>query len=194
MGIKPPDLSGEDPKKLHAAITNLMRNAPAALKGSLPSSLELEAGARASLTDTDVAASTFFQSMLEIGFLVASVDGFADAERHALAELLSQIVGWAVSIDDLELYFKDLADACDVLGRRERLRRAAADFEDGIHRGEAIGFAALVAIADGRMAEPEINALRELGGFLGLNEDDVAQAVGTVIGRLEVELGREATS
>jgi len=188
------DLTGEDPKKLHAAIANVMRDAPEALKGSLPSSKELAAGAKAAKEDSDVKASTFFQSMLEIGYLIASVDGFAESERHALAELLSQIVGWAVSIDDLELYFNDLSDACDMLGRRERLRRAAADFEDGIHRGEAIGFAALVAIADGKIAEPEANALKELGSFLEMSEDEVNNAVNAVIGRLKAELGREARS
>ena len=190
MGIKPLDLTGHDPKKLHAAIQSVMKAAPDALKGALPSSTELTQGAKAVGSEQDVAAATFFQSMLEIGYLVASVDGFADAERKALAELLSQIVGWAVSIDDLELYFKDLADACDMLGRRERLRRAAADFEDGIHKGEAVGFAALVAVADGTNAEADANCLRELGSHFGMNEDEVSRAVDAVIGRLNAELAR----
>ena len=93
-----------------------------------------------------------------------------------------------VARDALELHFRDLDDAVEILGRRERLRRAAADFEGGISRGEAIGFAALVALADGRLADPEAGALHEIGRHLGLSETEVDAAVGRVVSDLRQQL------
>jgi tellurite resistance protein len=190
MGLSTVDLTRWDPSRLRGAVVALMEGAPAALAGHLPSVAHLKTGAAATLSEGDTGSATYFQSMLELAYLVASADGFADEERHALAELLSKLTGSAVATDVLELHLRDLDDACELLGRRERLRRAAEDFGDGPSRSEALGFAALVAIADGKLAEPEAGALSELGRFFDMSADEVAAVVDDVVGRLGVELER----
>jgi tellurite resistance protein len=183
------DLTDLGPERLRAAVQVVLQGAPATLGGRLPTSMRLQQAARETLehagTDSMSPASIYFQSILEIGYLVASADGFADEERQTLAELLEQITGRAVPRDVLEVHFRDLDTAIEVLGRRERLRRAAADFEDGMARGEALGFAALVALADGMLAEPEASALREVGGHFGLSEAEIESAVGRIVDQLK---------
>ncbi len=182
------DLSAHPPDRLAAAIQDLLTGAPEALGGRLPSASHLKAGAEAVTHDQPGTAAVHFQSLLEIGYLIASADGFAEEERHALSTLLEAVLGRAVSHDDLELHFKDLDDAVDILGRRERLRRAAEDFEDGLSRGEALGFAALVAVADGHLAEPEAASLDELGSFLGMETAEVDAAIDRVVGDIKTRL------
>jgi len=190
MGISGVDLSSVERGRLRMALQNIMEGAPGALTDEAPTSLGLKAGASATIAESDDDSAKRFQSMLEIGYLVASADGFADDERHALAELLSKVTGATVSVDQLDLHFRDLEEGCEMLGRRERLRRAAEDFDDGIGRWEALGFAALVALADGHLADPEITTLTELGGHFGLGEDQIADAISTMVKRVEAELGR----
>jgi tellurite resistance protein len=154
----------------------------------LPTPARLEQGAKATLENPEQEVSTYFQSILEIAWLVASADGFAEEECRALAQLLDRVTGRAIGRDALELHFKDLQDSCEMLGRRERMRRAAEDFADGALRSEALGFATLVAMADGKLAQAEIDALVELGGFLGLSDDQVTEVVEGVVGRLRAQL------
>lgn len=189
MGLTQIDLSKLGPETLSGAVLATLQDAPEALAGCLPTPNRLKQGAQATTEDRLEEASTYFQSLLEIGYLVASADGFASEERHALAMLLEHLTGSIVAHDAFELHFQDLDAAVEMLGRRERLRRAAADFEDGIGRGEALGFAALVAIADGKLAEPEEKALLELGTHFGLNEEQVGRAVNSVVERLRARLG-----
>lgn len=182
------DLSEFDLPRLRTAIRTAFEGAPAALGGHLPTSTRLKQGAAATLADRDHDASVYFQSMLELGYLVASADGFAEEERHALAELLEAVTGAVVDRNALELHFRDLDDAVEMLGRHERLRRAAADFEDGSSKGEALGFAALVALADGKIAEPEASALKEVGEHFGLSADEISEAIDDVIGTVKNQL------
>lgn len=182
------DLSEHRPERLRDAIRELMQKAPESLGGRVPAAARMKQGAEALIKEQAGSSATYFQSLLEIGYLVASADGFADAERHALADLLENVMGKAVSHDVLDLHFRDLEEGVEMLGRRERLRRAAEDFEDGMSRGEALGFAALVAVADGQLAEPEAAALRELGSFLGLSEDEITTAVEGVTGEVAARL------
>jgi tellurite resistance protein len=182
------DLTELGAERLRGAIRAAFQAAPAALSGNLPSVDRLKQAAEATLAERDHDASAYFQSMLELGYLVASADGFAEQERHALAELLEAITGAAVDHDALELHFRDLDDTVEALGRRERLRRAAADFEDGVSRTEALGFAALVALADGELAEPEAQVLTEMGSHFGLSESEVAQTVDRVVTDLRSRL------
>jgi tellurite resistance protein len=182
------DLSAHPPERLSAAIRDVLTGAPDALGGRLPSAEHLRQGAEAVTHDQPGSAAVHFQSLLEIGYLIASADGFAEEERHALATLLEAVLGRAVSHDDLELHFKDLDAAVEILGRRERLRRAAEDFEDDLGRSEALGFAALVAVADGHLAEPEASALDELGSFLGLEAAEVEAAIDRVVGDIKSRL------
>jgi tellurite resistance protein len=188
------DMSEYGLPRLRAAIRTAFQGAPAALGGHLPSTDRLKQGAQATLADQDTDVSKYFQSMLEVGYLVASADGLADEERHALAELLEAVTGEAVGREVLELHFKDLEDAVQMLGRHERLRRAAADFDDGMSKGEALGFAALVALADGRIGEPEASALKEIGANLGLSADEIDEAIEEVISNVKNQLRNQGMS
>lgn len=185
MASKVVDLTHVAPERLQAAIRSLIEGQAAeTLTRSghhLPSTSSLRDGAAAVHAEATDTKARQFQSMLELGYLVASADGFAEAERHALATLLEQITGSAVNHDELELHFRDLDEACEVLGRHERLRRAAADFEDSLGRDEALGFAALVAVADGQIADPEMSALAELARCFEIRENDVEAIVDGVV-------------
>ncbi len=185
MGSLEVDLTSFGADQLRTAVQTALEGAGG---GSLPSVDRLREGASATLESRDAEVSTYFTSMLEIGYLIASADGFAEEERHALANLLEQVTGKTVGHDVLELHFRDLDDAVEMLGRRERLRRAAEDFVGGMGEEEALGFAAVVAIADGKLAEPEANALLELGGHFGLTPERVAQVIDGIVARLKAQL------
>jgi hypothetical protein len=150
-----------DPARLLAAACEALAPAAAGLQNGARQALAAESG--------DVDAARTFSGLLESAYVVASADGMADAERHALAELLERVTGQAVDRATLETHFADIDAACAVLGRRERLRRAAADLT-GIPR-EALGFSAVVALTDGELGEPELEALIELGAHLELDRD-----------------------
>jgi tellurite resistance protein len=137
-------------------------------------------------------ATSHFQALLEAGYLVASADGFADTERHALAALLEAASGKAVDRESFELHFRDLDDAVQMLGRRERLRRTAEEFEAPAARDEAIGFALLVAVGDGKLAPPEAAAWLELGSILGYAEDALERRAQEILDQLELALRKHS--
>ena len=155
----------------------------------VPTPALLREGATQTLATNDETqtppAARAFQGLLEVGYLVASADGLADSERSALAELLERVTGRAVDRATMELHFKDLDAACEALGRRERLRRAAAEFDDEKARDEALGFAALVALTDGAIGAPELEALVTLGEHFERSEDHVLATVGAVFHSVE---------
>ena len=158
--------------------------------GRLPAAERLKAGAVESVKDEaeDARAAEYFQSLLELGYLVASADGLAAEERDALAHLVEYATGAAVDYDTLQLHFTDLDATCEALGRRERLGRTAANFDDQGERGEALSFAVLVAIADGAIAEPELKVLVELGAHFALTAEQVAAVVEQVAANIEQKL------
>lgn len=186
MTLPTVDLSQFGAGKVRAAIQAAVAHASA---GALPTTEVLKHGAEAVLKSADEPSSTYFVSILELAYLVASADGFADEERSTLADLLERLTGEAMGHDALELHFKDLADGVEMLGRRERLRRAAEDFADPTRQHEALGFAAVVALADGVLAGPENAALAELGGHFGFSSDEIAKVVGGIVARVRAELG-----
>jgi tellurite resistance protein len=186
MSLPTVDLSQFGADRVQAAVQAAVEHASA---GALPTRDVLRQGAEATLKSDDTVASTYFVSILELAYLVASADGFALEERRTLAALLERLTGAALQHDALELHFNDLDDAVEMLGRRERLRRAAEDFEEPARRNEALGFAAVVALADGKLADPENAALTELGEFLGLGAVEVEKVVGGVVERVRSELG-----
>jgi tellurite resistance protein len=150
----------------------------------------LQQGARASVADATVADETAraFQTTLELGYLVASADGFADAERESLSRLLADITGAAVDHATLTLHFLDLDEAVEALGRRERLARAAADIDGTAAAEDAVSVAALIAMSDGRLSAKELEVLVELGGHVALDAERVQAIVHDVAGRVEAEL------
>lgn len=178
------DLVGGNAERFRAAVRSLIeRNGE--VDSPLPSQETLRGAATAAHEATDDDAAWYFQSLLELSYIVASADGFADEERHTLAVLLEQVTGAATSVDELTLHFQDLDDACRALGKRERLRRAAAQFETTKARSEALSFVTLVTAADGVLAREERSLLNELGALLEFEPTAVDEIVQRVLDALE---------
>ncbi|MBL8946894.1 MAG: hypothetical protein JNK45_27230 [Myxococcales bacterium] len=96
------------------------------------------------------------------------------------------MTGAAVDHAALELHFRDLDDAVAALGRRERLARAAAELGDDA--GEAIGLVAIVALADGHLGAPELEALIELGRHVGIGADRIRSLAEAAVTRVGAQL------
>lgn len=150
----------------------------------------LKAGAAQSVADApaDLDAARWFQSLVELGFLVASADGFADSERSALAGLLELVTSETIDKEMLELHLGELAQQVDILGRTQRLARAAQEIDDPAAADDAVAFAALVAMADGHLGAVELDALVELGGHLSITPDRVRALALALAGEVEAKL------
>jgi tellurite resistance protein len=175
-------LGGATPESLRAAVEAVLAQQSGASK--------LRAGAVATADDAidDAVAAAYFQSLLELGYLVASADGLADDERGALAHLVEHATDAAVHREALLLHFADLEAGSETLGRRERLVRTAAEFEDADAHTEALSFATLIAVADGQLADSEAAVLRELGSHFSLSADQVQVIVDGVVAAIKGQL------
>jgi tellurite resistance protein len=190
------DLTDVGPERLQAAVyATLGRQiaatpAPVAGRrcpvGRLPPAARLKSGAEETIKQEsdDAYAAEYFQSLLELGYLVASADGLAAEEREALARLVEYASGEVVDQEALRRHFSDLDAACETLGRRERLGRVASNFQEASAKEEAMSFAALIAIADGKLAPPEARVLLELGNHFAFSEREVEAVVGQVVASL----------
>ncbi len=156
-----------DPMRLAAAVQMVATEDP-------KRTAWLRAGAEQSRSaePTDPGAARRFQTVLELAFLVASADGLATAERASLSLLLESMIDGALDHATLELHFADLDSAVAMFGRHERLARAASDVSPDACE-DALGLATIVALGDGKLSRPELDALVELGSHLGVNEDRV---------------------
>lgn len=139
-----------------------------------PEALQRLPAAIAALVPKD---SDHFVSALELGYLAASADGLDDRERHVIATTLEQITGIGFDHDSFAEHFSDLDVAVDVLGRKERLARTAADFTDEEARANVIRFAALVAMSDGTLHDNELTVLVEAGSHFSWAEDKIRSLV-----------------
>jgi tellurite resistance protein len=150
----------------------------------------LAAGASQSLVDdpTDVDSARWFQSLVELGWLVASADGFDPAERTAMATLLATCTGKAVDEKLLDQHLGELAEQVDIMGRSQRLARAAAELADQSAGDDALAFAALVAMADGRLEQIELDTLIAIGSYLSIDTARVRTLVDTLAKDVEANL------
>lgn len=150
----------------------------------------LKAGAAQSVVEApaDLDVVRWFQSLVELGFLVASADGFADSERSALAGLLELVTSEAIDKEMLELHLDELAQQVEILGRSQRLARAAQELDDPKAADDALAFAALVAMADGHLGQVELDTLVELGGHLSIAPDRVKALALALAGEVEAQL------
>jgi len=126
-----------------------------------------------------------FLASLELAYLAASADGLDDTERVALAGVLERATGSTIDHETFEAHFHDLECAVNMLGRRERLARTAADFATDDTRADAIRFATLVAMADGQLHDAERGVLVECGEHFAWN----AERVDGVIAEAKARLG-----
>jgi len=161
-------LSSADPKRLVDAVYAV------AIQGSRGS--WLQRGAEEARDEEPGEANLRFQTLLEIGYLVASADGFAQEERAMLARLLERLTGSVLSSDVFDLHFRDLEAAVVLLGRWERVARAAADL-DRDHVDEVIRLATLIAMADGRLTEAELDVLVQVGTYTGVAVERIRELV-----------------
>jgi tellurite resistance protein len=150
----------------------------------------LQSGARQSIAEApaDLDAARWCQSLVVLGFLVSSADGFADDERRLLAGLLELVVSETIDREMLELHLGELAEQVEILGRTQRLARAAQELDDPAAADDALAFAALVAMADGTLGQVELDALVELGGFLSIAPDRVRALTLALAGEVEARL------
>ena len=114
-----------------------------------------------------------FMAALELGYLAASADGLDAKEREALATTLEHVTGIGFDHDTFAAHFSDLDAAVAALGRRERLARTAAEFDNDEARADAIRFAALVAMCDGTLNAPELEVLNEAGTHFSYSADKI---------------------
>jgi tellurite resistance protein len=150
----------------------------------------LKSGAAQSIAEApaDLDSARWFQSLVELGFLIASADGFADSERSALAGLLELVTSETIDKEMLELHLSELEQQVDVMGRTQRLARAAGELDDPSAADDAVAFAALVAMADGHLGGVELDALVELGGVLSIPADRVRSLALALAGEVEAQL------
>lgn len=180
------ELTAATPAVLESAVAAVLSGA--AESGALPAAGTLRAAAAAAVEARDDGDARRFQAMVELAYLTASADGLDGREREALARLLEHATGAVVDRKTLHTHFVDLDSAVAMLGRRERLARAAAELGDGDAATEALGFAALVAMADGKLHAPELAVLVELGGCLGQSAEQVRAVVDLVAASVEKKL------
>jgi tellurite resistance protein len=126
-----------------------------------------------------------FVAALELGYLTASADGLDQREREAIAHTLEKVTGIGLDHDSFAAHFADLDDAVAALGRRERLARTAAEFETDDARADAIRFAALVAMSDGTLHEPELVVLVEAGTHFQWDPERIRGLVRDAAARVE---------
>jgi tellurite resistance protein len=117
--------------------------------------------------------SEHFMAALELGYLAASADGLDETERDSIATTLEKITGIGFDHDTFAAHFSDLDAAVSTLGRRERLARTAAEFDNDDARANAIRFAALVAMSDGVLHTTELVVLEEVGTFFKFDPDRI---------------------
>ena len=128
-----------------------------------------------------------FMAALELGYLAASADGLDSTERDALATTLERVTGIGFDHDAFAAHFADLDAAVAALGRRERLARTVAEFDNDDARADAIRFAALVAMCDGTLRSPELEVLNEAGTHFQWNADKVHGLVTEAAARVRGE-------
>lgn len=168
-------LASADPPKLEAAI-----NAAISKRSDLAE--QLRRGAADSVSDATEASSTArrFQTLLELGYLVASADGFADEERASLAHLLETVTQAAIDHQVLDDHFQDLDQGVAMLGRPHRLAASAASLDDASSAEEAVVLVTLIALADGVLATPEYEVIEALGSYAGIDASRVRTLVDQV--------------
>lgn len=160
---------------------------PRKLSGRLPSTHKLAGGAEllAKGSSEDAEAVRYFGAMLEICYLVAAADGLAEEERTALYDLIDYTTRSALKHARLDALFDEMAQRLADQGLEARLDAVAAELDDFMAREEALGFAALVAIADSVLAPKEAVTLIALGKRFDFSAGEVQAVVDVVAATLQ---------
>lgn len=173
--------------ELAAAVRRTITEGPASraatsLEGRLPTSEALrEAGDQLAEARHDNAKAL---ALLEAPYLVAASDGLEPQERQALSALIAHLVGTAAPeavCDVLEWFDARLAEE----GLETRMDHIAKSFESRREREQVLGFAALLALADRRLALSEQQTLLQLAEVLGFKRAELQMLVHKISLRLE---------
>lgn len=172
-----------NPEALASAIQGAV-----ARHGELATKLRAGAADSVSAAPTASATARRFQTFLELGYLVASADGFAPQERDALARLLEQVTDSAIDHAVLDEHFQDLDRGVAMLGRPHRLAASAALLEDAAAAEEAITLITWISLADGVLARDEYEVIESMGKHAGIDPtrvralvDDAGARIGALL-------------
>ncbi len=179
---EPPILQLPDVDPTHLAVV---------IRGILSEDLaqaERLRGAAQSLARADTQETTGrFLALLDVAYLVASVDGLSGDERDGILRLFESVTDSVLERDQLEHHFHALDERRASTSAAEQLAAAAGDLRDD-DRPNAIRFAAAIAMSDGWLGDAELGALYELGGYLSIPADRAREQVEQLIQRVEGRL------
>ncbi|KAB2889293.1 MAG: hypothetical protein F9K40_19905 [Kofleriaceae bacterium] len=145
-------------------------------------------GAAQSFARADTQETTGrFLALLDVAYLVASVDGLVGDEREAILRLFGQLTDSVLDRDQLEAHFQALDETRATATRAEQLAAAVGDLRED-DRPNALPFAAAIAMTDGWLGEAELGALYELGGYLAIPADRAREQIEALIQRVEGRL------
>ncbi len=182
-------LPSTTPEAMRAAVATVLEarsdTSPVADGHHLPSAERL----RTTAQDGD--SQSFFSAALEAAYLVAAADGVDDGERALLGELVHKVTGVAVHADELAEHFAQFEAAARASSRTARLEAVTARLDGFIEREEALGFAALVAMADQHFARKEARALIELGETFGFSAGEVQALLQSLVAAIEKALAEQ---
>lgn len=156
---------------------------PRALLARLPKIDRMQQGAEQLFSSIppasheDEAAGTYFSAIIEACYLVAAADGLAEEEGGAVRELIRIATGEALVEQRASELFDSYGKLLDEQGLEARLDAIAERLDDFLAREECMGFAALVAVADGELAEREVLVLMALAKRFDFSAGEVQAAV-----------------
>ena len=169
-GVSLPDATPEAMLAAIAAVLETRTEAPLAGgdDARLPTTAE-----RFRTSAANAVQDGFFLASLEAAYLVAAADGVDARERAALGDLVRRITGLDLDSEILAEQFATFDAAAKATSRAARLEAVAMRLGGFVEREEALGFAALVAMADHHFARKEARALIELGEAFGFSVGEV---------------------
>jgi tellurite resistance protein len=198
--VELPDLPECDALTLARAVRRVMEKqagevatpsvGPRALMARLPRIDRMERGAEQLFSSIppasheDEAAGKYFSAIIESCVMVAAADGLAGEERDAVIELIRLSTGEDMGSDRAGELFDAYAGLLEEQGLETRLDAVAERLDDFLARQEAMGFAALVAIADRELADREFVVLMALAKRLDFSRGEVEAVIRQVAAEL----------
>ncbi|HHH27515.1 MAG TPA: hypothetical protein ENK57_04075 [Polyangiaceae bacterium] len=156
---------------------------PRALLARLPRIDRMEQGAEQLFSSIppasreDEAAGKYFSAIIEACYLVAAADGLAEEEGGAVRELILIATGESLIEQRATELFDSYGKLLEEHGLEARLDAVAERLDDFLAREECMGFAALVAVADGELAEREVVVLMALASRFDFSVGEVQAVV-----------------
>jgi tellurite resistance protein len=128
-------------------------------------------------------------AFLECAYLVAAHDGVTSEELAALSAIVRGLSPEGMRLLGLQALFDELSRKLAEEGRASRISRLASELGDHVARDEALGFAVLIAIADGALARRETRVLIELAEAFGHSVEELKLLIRELGQALTLALG-----